>query len=140
MAHLTLVASSTPKHPKTDTRLIKVCGQYLLLLTHLADLRKKHARAVVLTGKILRDQPTDPEAADLWRRCWNTTPASYLGRGVEYNERKLAELLTEIVQTPAHTEAGFRARMQVWRTILAADDADLLLDSIAADFRKRRRV
>lgn len=137
MAHLTLVTSST-KPAKTDARLVKACGQYLLLLTHLADLREKHARAVVLAGKILRDQPTDPEAAELWRRCWATTPASYLGRGVEHSERKLAELLTEIIQTPAQTEAGFRARMQVWRTILAADDADHLLDSIAADFRKRR--
>lgn len=139
MTHLTLVTSSN-KPAKTDTRLLKLCARYLQLLGHLRELREKHRTALALAETILRDKPTDPDAADLWKKCWNTTPACHLGRGVESNERTLAELIDEITTTPAQTEAGFRARLHVWRTILAADDADRMLDSIAADFKRRRRA
>lgn len=137
MAHLTLVTTKPQSHPKTDTRLLKMCARYLQLLGHLRELREKHRKALALAETILRDPPADPDAADLWKKCWNTTPACHLGRGVESNERTLAELLDEITTTPAQTEVGFRARMQVWRTVLAVDDADRLLDAIAADFKRR---
>lgn len=140
MAHLTLVTTKPQSHPKTDTRLLKLCARYLQLLGHQRELREKHRKALALAEKILRDKPADTEAADLWRKCWHTTPAHHLGCGVESNERKLAELIDEITTTPAQTEAGVRARLHVWRTILGADDADRLLDSIAADFRRRRRA
>jgi hypothetical protein len=140
-AHLALVPTSAPKPvPTTDTRLLRVCRQYLALLPHLARLREAHAAAETVAAAVLRDLPADPEAAALWRQCWYTTPASHLSRGVENNERRLAELLDEITSTPAKTEAGLRARLQVWRTVHAADTADLLLDSIMADCRSKRRT
>jgi hypothetical protein len=97
-----------------------------------------HGEALVMAKQVLRDRPTDPEAAALWKQCWDAIPAGYLSHGIQHEERKLTELLAEIIATPAQTEGGVRARMQVWRCILAADDADALLDSIVADCRKRR--
>jgi hypothetical protein len=137
MTALRLVTTTAPAS-RTDTRLLKVCRQYLALMAHIQTLRDKRDRAQALAAAVLHDPPTDHDAAALWSRLWQTTPACFLARGVEDNERRLDGLLTEIVQTPARTEAGIRARLQVWRTVLSADDADLLLDSLMADIRRRR--
>jgi hypothetical protein len=137
MGHLALVTTTAPTS-RTDTRLVKLCRQYLALLRILDDLRAKRDRAQALASAVLHDRPHDPDAAALWSRCWQTTPACLLARGVEDNERKRADLLAEIIATPARTEAGMRARMQVWRTVHDPDDADRLLDSAMADIRMRR--
>jgi hypothetical protein len=141
MGHLVLVTTAAPKSaPTTDTRLLKLCRQYLLGHQHLAHLRDKAATARNVAAAVLRDPPGDPEAAALWRQCWDATPAGQMTRGVEWNEKKLGELLAEISETPARTEAGLRARLQVWRTVIAADHADRMLDSIISDCRSRRRT
>jgi hypothetical protein len=140
MAHLALVTSSTPKVSTTDTRLLKACRQYLAGHAHLADLRQRHVAAMALAASVLRKRPADPAASDLWLRLWQTTPAHYLTHGVACSEKRQAALLAEIAETPARTEAGLRARLQVWRTVLAADEADRLLDSVIADCRSRRRA
>jgi hypothetical protein len=141
MGHLALVTPTAApiRTSRTDTRLLKICRQYLLLLQHQASLREKHATAQAVAAQVLRDRPEDPLASALWVRLWDATTAAALSRGVAHNERRLAELLTEIAETPAKTEAGLRARLQVWRTVLAADDADRLLDGIVADFTRKRR-
>jgi hypothetical protein len=137
---LALVSDTTVTRPsRTDTKLLKICRQYLLRRQHLSKLRMSHGKALSMAKKVLRDRPTDEAAAALWQQCWEAIPAGYLCKGIEHEERKLTELLAEIIATPAQTEGGVRARMQVWRTILAADDADTLLDSIVADLSHRRQ-
>ena len=54
------------------------------------------------------------------------------------DDARFTELLAEIVQLPARTEAGFRARLYIWRLIDDAEDAELLLQAITADFGRRR--
>lgn len=139
MGHLTLVTSSTPiRTSRTDTRLLKICRQYLLGHQHLNRLRAEQAKAQKIAAAVLRDRPDDGEAAALWQACWDTTPAGAMARGVAWNEKQQAKLLSEISETPARTEAGLRARLQVWRSVLAVDDADRLLDAIVADTSKRK--
>ena len=140
MAHLALVTTTAPKPaPTTDTRLLKACRQYQLEAVNLRRLQDMLTTARRIAEVVLRDPPDDPDAAALWRQCWESTPASHLSRGVGYSEKRLEKLLTEIAETPARTEAGLRARMQVWRMVLAADDADRMLDSIISDCCARRR-
>lgn len=122
----------------TDTRLLALCRRYLVELKHLAALQDKAESAQTLADAVLRDRPDDPQALDLWRKCWGATPASYLTRGVQHSEERLADLLEEIISRPALTEAGVRARLQVWRTVHDADHADRLLDSIMVDWPRRR--
>ena len=140
MAHLALVPTVPKPAPTTDTRLLKLWRQYLASHAYLAELRQQHVAAMAIAASVLRKRPADPAASDLWAKLWQTTPAYFLTHGIACSEKRQAALLAEIAETPARTEAGLRARMQVWRTVLAADDADRLLDAIVADCRSRRRT
>jgi hypothetical protein len=137
---LAIVTNLTPtRTSRTDTRLLKICRQYLLQSQHLAKLRTSQQAAETLAQAVLRKpDDSDPEALALWRDLYSNTNAARYAGGIEWGERRLAMLLTEISETPACTERGLRARLEVFRAVLAQDDADRLLDAIVADTRKRR--
>lgn len=139
MPHLSLVPTIPHKRQTTDGRLLKTCRQYLLTLRHLQELRAAQIEAQAVADIVLRDRPDDPVAAALWAELWDTRAAP-LSRKIEYHTCQLAELLSRIIATPATTDDGVRARLEVWRTVHDADDADRLIDSVMADFRTRRRA
>lgn len=138
--HLAIVTNSTPiRTSRTDSRLLKACRQYLLGHQHLAKLRASQQAAEHLAQAVLREPDvTNPDAVALWRDLYQQTNAAKFRNGIAWEEKRLAKLLAEISEIPARTEAGLRARLQVWRTVIAADDADALLDNIISDTRKRR--
>lgn len=141
MGHLSLVTPTAAPNrtSRTDTRLLKICRQYLLGHQHLAKLRASQQAAETLTQAVLREpDETNPDAVALWRDLYSNTDAAKFSNGIAWEEKRLTKLLAEISETPAKTEAGLRARLQVWRAVLAADDADRLLDAIVADARQRR--
>jgi hypothetical protein len=138
MGHLSLVTAAPRSRPTRDAQLLKTVRRYLLLIDHLHQKRSWHREAHALAMSVLAEHPDDPEAAALWDRLYANTPAFLFGRGIQYDERRLAELLDQIIAMPAKSEAGVRAKLSVWRTVLAPDDADRLLDSALADTRMRR--